>query len=193
MEERYYTTHEVARHCAVDSTTVIRWVDDGKLKAYKTPGGHRRITQDALLAFLKEYHMPVPDDLLRAARPRILIVDDEPEICRVISQAIKQEEWDCDLDTARDGFEAGQKFLSFRPHLVILDLKLPGVDGFRVCRDMKSHPVVPPPKVLVVSGQLTEAVRQKAREMGADDYLGKPFDFQDLVSKAGNLLGLDDE
>src|SRR5690348_12569296 len=71
-----YTTFEISRFLAVDITTVMAWTDQGKLSAYKTPGGHRRVPGTDLLAFLLRYKMPVPQELQKGSR-RVLLVDDD--------------------------------------------------------------------------------------------------------------------
>ncbi|MDE2141177.1 MAG: helix-turn-helix domain-containing protein [Elusimicrobia bacterium] len=74
--ERTFTTFEVARLCGVFYTTVAHWIDNGKLKAYTTPGKHHRIVCSELIAFMRAYEMPIPPDLAPEPR-RILIIDDD--------------------------------------------------------------------------------------------------------------------
>jgi len=82
-----------------------------------------------LIIFLKEYNMPVPPELVSRDRKRILIVDDEKPVLSVISRTISHKNSAYEIETAEDGFEAGRVFSEFKPHLIILDVKLPGLDG----------------------------------------------------------------
>ncbi|MHC4779474.1 MAG: MerR family transcriptional regulator [Planctomycetota bacterium] len=63
MENGTYTSGQVARLCAVSKTTVIRWIDAGRLEAFTTPGGHRRVPATALMAFMKKFRIPMPGDM----------------------------------------------------------------------------------------------------------------------------------
>ena len=63
MQEKTYTTFQIADFCGVRPTTIIKWVKQKKIRAYVTPGGHRRIRHSDLLSFLKEYNLPIPDEL----------------------------------------------------------------------------------------------------------------------------------
>ena len=65
MAHKVLTTHQVAKECNVHHTTVINWVTEGKLKAYTTPGGHRRISEEDLVKFMKKYEIPIPDKILK--------------------------------------------------------------------------------------------------------------------------------
>ena len=175
-----------------DLTTVINWCKQGKLKAYKTPGGHRRVEPKVLLGFLKEYQMPVPPDLEEKTRGhlKVLVVDDENELRRVMVRALKKNLPEAQTYEARDGFEAGKLVLDTLPDLVILDLNLPGIDGFRVCANIREDDRLKETRILAITGQNTGEVRQRILRAGADDFLGKPFEVKDLVEKVFRLLGV---
>ena len=83
MRRNILTTYDISKYCEVSFMTVIDWVNQGKLPAYKTPGGHRRIKKDDLVTFLKKHEMPIHPDLKHKVK-KILVVDDEPNIVNVI-------------------------------------------------------------------------------------------------------------
>ena len=86
MPERTYTTHDIARFCDVYPSSVINWINSGKLKSYSTPGGHHRMLRPDVISFLQSLNMPLPAEL--AERPmRVLIVDDDVEVTRVLVRA----------------------------------------------------------------------------------------------------------
>lgn len=128
------TTGEIARYCHVTHRGVLKWVASGKLKAYRTPGNHSRVQLEDFIEFLKKYSMPIPlevADKLKSIK-RVLIVDDDRGIVHAISRTLKVSN-NYEVDVAYDGFEAGQKFSDFKPDLVILDIRMPNLDGYHVC------------------------------------------------------------
>ena len=80
MAKDFYTTHEISRFCNVYPTTVINWIKDGLLPAYTTPGGHRRIKKIDLVKLMKKNNMPVPDELAKSGKNKVLVIDDDPKI-----------------------------------------------------------------------------------------------------------------
>src|SRR3989344_7468872 len=193
-ETQPLTTHEVSRHLKVDLTTVINWCDQGKLKAYRTPGGHRRVQPNDFMHFLEVYHLPVPKEFMPWAlgNLRVLVVDDEDPVRRLVAKAFKRYVPEAKVIEAADGFEAGKLIADTLPPLVILDLMLPGVDGFRVCTSIRQDPRFKDTKVLAVTGQSTDENKEKILKAGADDFLPKPFEVDVLMEKAAKLLRLEE-
>ena len=188
LKEPIYTTFDISKFLSVDITTVMSWIDEGKLGAYKTPGGHRRVPESELLAFLKKFNLPVPDELLRGKR--VLIVDDDLQVVRVIKRILQNIE-KLEVEVAEDGFEAGRKFETFLPDLVVLDLFLPKLDGFKVCEAIRKSPTKREVKILAVSGDDTPQNRQKIQGCGADAFLGKPFTTEAFNQTVLPLLGVE--
>ncbi|MCK5491593.1 MAG: excisionase family DNA-binding protein, partial [Candidatus Omnitrophica bacterium] len=96
MYKNVYSTHQIAEICHVHYTTVIIWIEDGKLNAYTTPGGHRRIKKPVLVEFLKKYNLPLPEELL-TSHMRILIVDDDADYLEEIKVALSGYGFDLDF------------------------------------------------------------------------------------------------
>ncbi|MDO8734986.1 MAG: response regulator, partial [Elusimicrobiota bacterium] len=182
------TTYQISQMVNVDITTVIDWIDKGLLKAYKTPGGHRRIKWDDLVEFLKKYEMPIPEKLNvvapsygaknqasqgDATTKKILIVDDNEDILEFISRAIKKFYKNIKIKLETEGFIAGKRIAEFKPDLLILDIKLPGMDGFEVLEHLdKSEKQL---KILAITAYSSKETKEKIFKAGADDYLVKPF------------------
>src|SRR5579862_6737716 len=99
-----YTTHEVSRLLHVNPRSVINWIEQSLLPSYRTPGGHRRIRRDDLLAFLRKHQIPTPASLAGATFS-ILIVDDEEEISGMLKTYF-QRQGDYEVTTASDGISA---------------------------------------------------------------------------------------
>lgn len=114
---------------------------------------------------------------------RVLVVDDEPNLRHSVGYALRQEGFD--VVQAEDGEQGLAAFRSARPHLVILDVMLPAVDGFEVCRRIRRESNVP---VLMLTARGSELDRVVGLEIGADDYLVKPFSMRELVARVRAML-----
>jgi putative two-component system response regulator len=111
---------------------------------------------------------------------RILIVDDNPMNVDILRRLLRKSH---ELDTAADGAEGLAKVASFKPELVLLDIMMPGLDGYEVCHRIKSGAVGELVQVILVSGKGSAAERVRGYEALADDYLVKPFNHDELLSK----------
>jgi two-component system KDP operon response regulator KdpE len=119
-----------------------------------------------------------------ATRPlRILVVDDDPAMVGAITALVGTEGHQ--VVTAYDGLTAVKRFREEQPDLVLLDLAMPGPDGFSVIGQMRASGNVP---VLIVSGEGTEAAKVRALGIGADDYLVKPFGRQELLARIAAVM-----
>ena len=190
IEREPLTTGKIAEYCHVTVRAVLKWVDEGKLKAYRTPGKHSRVSVQDFLDFLTKYRMPVPKEL-QSTLPgkKILIVDDDREMVASIRRILKLRNYS-EFCVAYDGFSAGQKFSEFNPDLIILDIKMPGLDGFEVCAYIRGNLANARVKILAMSGLDDPDVKEKILQLGADDYLAKPFDDASLNQKVDQLLGV---
>ena len=180
-----YTIPQAAQICSVSRGTVWRWVKAGKLRAAVTAGGHHRIRKDDLLPFTQPKRLSPPLSLAEAGK-RLLIVDDDKSIRRLIRRALNGCGWH--VAQAADGFEAGKKMIQFDPHLVILDLFMPNMDGFLVCKQIKRAADTAKTKVIAISGFNTRENRQRIRDCGADLFLPKPLDMKRLTQEIEKVL-----
>jgi excisionase family DNA binding protein len=178
------TTGQAARYCPVSIPALKRWIRDGRLTAFKTPGGHCRIELEELQRFLRQYGMllhptPAPDI-------RILIVDDEPAIVDLFVDLFAGDPRGFHLETATDGYDALIKIGMFRPSLLILDVFMSHLDGIAVCRRLKVNPETQAIKILGITGypRLIPALL----EAGADVCLPKPLQFRHVQQTLEHLL-----
>ena len=121
-----------------------------------------------------------------AAKRRVLLVDDDPQLLLLISTTLGTS--DFDLLEASDGEQALQVARRDHPDLVLLDVTMPGLDGFEVCRQLKSSPQTTSIKVVMLTARGTDADRARGREVGADDYFAKPFSPIQLLKRVYALL-----
>jgi len=183
-----YTTFELSQICEVNPTTVQNWVKEGKLRAYATPGGHRRVTKEDLLAFLHKYGMPVPTQL-ETRTPVVMIVDDEPDVRGMLEEVMATAEVPVEVETAAGGIEALLRIGEKKPDLLILDIRMPHMDGFEVCRQLKANPRNQKIKIVAITGDNDPALREKIIAAGADLFFTKPLDVVAFRDEALRLIG----
>ena len=189
--EDVLTVFQASKLCRVSPKTIINWIEADHIKAYRTVGGHRRIKRSDLEEFMRKQGIPVPDEEPEDVRTRILVVDDDPIIVETIVQALEEDENDYELISASDGFEAGLQVNHFKPHLIILDIMMPDIKGYDVCRKIKSSEETKDTKIIVLSAYLDEEKFSRMKEYGADACFSKPLPLPQLKVEVARLLGLD--
>jgi excisionase family DNA binding protein len=187
MPEKTYTTYEIAGFCDVYPSSVINWIDDGKLKAYVTPGGHHRVTREDLLKFLKQFNIPIPAELEEREK-RVLIVDDDAEMARLIEKAFRKHAKDLRPEVCHTGVDALLRIGQDVPDLVILDIVLPKMDGFLVCKMLKTRPETRSIKIIGISGKKVPITEKNLSEYSLDAFFSKPLDLVELLAKSSELL-----
>ena len=150
-------------------------------------GGHRRVETADLILFLKRQKLRVPPELA-ASDVLILIVDDDPAVSRWLSQAVTSKRPDCRVLAAQDGYSAGEIVAADRPDVVILDLYMPGLDGFEVCRRIKSKHVTRDVVVIAITARHTPEAEKAICDAGAVACLVKPIDTEALHQLLRRLL-----
>lgn len=116
-------------------------------------------------------------------KKRILIVDDDENIAELISLYLVKECFETEI--VLNGEEALEKFKTFRPHLILLDIMLPGIDGYDVCREIRKSSNVP---IIMLSAKGEVFDKVLGLKIGADDYMVKPFDSNELVARVQAIL-----
>ena len=118
-----------------------------------------------------------------AAKQKILIVDDDNNIAELISLYLTKECFDTKI--VNDGEKALQAFETYSPNLILLDLMLPGIDGYQVCREVRTKSNIP---IIMLSAKGEIFDKVLGLELGADDYMMKPFDSKELVARVKAVL-----
>jgi DNA-binding response OmpR family regulator len=113
------------------------------------------------------------------SRPRILLVDDDPVIVRLLQINFRLEGYD--VETASRGEEALERVRANKPDVVVLDVMMPAIDGWEVCRQLKETPSVKHVPVIFLSARAQDEDRQRGYALGVDEYVTKPFDPAHLV------------
>lgn len=165
-----WTVKQVADELGVSVGTVHRWTSAGILHAVRTIGGHRRYDPEQLKTSDRLRRLMAGEGTREQGR-RILVVDDDEAIRSGLAAELEDH---YTVRLAPDGYQAGRMLSVFRPDAVILDLMMDGIDGFVVCRDIKSSPELQDTRVIVLTGFASEEHVEKARRCGADRVLSKP-------------------
>ncbi len=184
------TVFTASKYCHVSPKTIINWVDAGHIKAYRTIGGHRRIKKDDLEEFMKKQGIPIPEEKAENGQKKILVVDDDLIIVESIVQALEEDEYNYEVISAADGFEAGLQVKHFNPDLIILDIMMPDIKGYEVCKKIKSGQDTSHIKIIVLSAYLDEEKFKQMKENGADVCFSKPLPLPKLKDEVAKLLGM---
>ena len=119
-------------------------------------------------------------------RERLIIVEDDPDLARTLTLALERDGFQVDaFHTGRSGLEG---ILSSPPDLVLLDLNLPDLDGLSLCRELRETPAVQDLPVIILTARVEESDRVLGLDLGADDYVTKPFSLRELKSRIRALL-----
>jgi len=190
---------EIAKKSGVLPSTIRYYTDIGLIKVKgTTEGGQRLYSEEEVISILRKikwfsqkgYSINKIKEILKeeVKTKKLLVVDDDQSIYDLISDLNKQK-LNCELKIAYDGFQAGRILSEFLPDLVILDLFLPGVNGFEICRQIKKDNFLKDTKILAITGYDSPEHRNEILNAGADDYLAKPMDISVLYNKIKKLLG----
>lgn len=185
---RFLTTGQIAEACQVTIPTVKRWIRDGHLTAFQTAGGHFRVTEDEFRRFQVAHRMPMQGSGADAeVLPKILIVDDDAALLDTLWEALTFD-GRYKVEVAQDGYEGLIKVGSFAPNLLVLDIRMPGLNGFQVCRRVKGDPATRETRILAITGHGGTHTREQILEAGADGFLEKPIGLDDLQAEVARLL-----
>lgn len=184
----YCSTKEAAAVLGVSHRTVQLWVENGTLQAWRTAGGHRRITLESVNRLVDGRRAAIGGGAAQAStpvaaaapgKPRVLVVDDDPLMLRLYELEMAGWGLDMDLIKAHNGFEALIRIGERRPDLLVSDLNMPGMDGFRMIRTLREDSGTMGMNVIVVSG--LDRATIKAMGLPSDiPVFPKPVPFNEL-------------
>jgi len=182
----YLTTRESAERLGVTINALKTWIREQRLPALKTPGGHHRVAESDLLAFAAE--LATTSRSRTPSKPRILIVDDDEALLGTLKDTLAGAIPEALVRTATDGYEGLVQVGAFHPDLLVLDVRMPRLDGFEVCRRLKARPETASVRILAVTAYLDSGVRERIFECGADDLMEKPFAIDKFQARVRTLL-----
>ena len=176
----WLTLGQAARYLGVAQSTIRKWSDSGRVRAFKTPGRHRRYRRDDLDAFLER---SLPD--VRSG-PVVLIVDDDERLREYVRVNLEMEGYR--VQEAGSAEEGMGVLDDLRPDLVLLDVMMPKVDGWEMLQRMHERHGVGSIPVVMFSGKVDESEAGQAAKHGAQGFIGKPFDPHELIAQTKQLL-----
>lgn len=183
--ESLLTSHQAGHLLQVDRSSINNWVKAGHIPAFRTPGGHLRIKVADLVCFCENQQIPLPEPLSGMARRRMLVVDDDEQQLRALRRVLKPYADKVELTTVDNGIDALVLVGAVKPHLIVIDVFMPGVDGIEVCRKLKQNPRTRDTEIIIASGQLTADVEREAMEAGASRCMYKPLAHKTLLAALG--------
>ena len=182
-EPDWLTLGQAAKYLGVAQSTIRKWSDQGRVPAFYTPGGHRRYRRADLDKFLESSGPGAREQ----AGPTVLVVDDDDRMREYMRASLELEGYSVlEAGTAEEGLAVleGEQ----RHSLILLDVMMPGMDGWEMLqRIQERHGSIP---VIMFSGQVDERSARDAEERGASAFVGKPFDPQQLIDQAKQILPL---
>ncbi|NLM01652.1 MAG: response regulator [Treponema sp.] len=183
-----YSALEVANICGVVNQTAINWIRNGYLTAFCTPGGQYRVYLDDLVDFMKSRKMRIPAEILEMYTKNldkninVLIVDDDIGLNTVLSKYLEREFDNLEIVQAFNGFDAGAQLANKKTNCVFLDLDLPGVDGFDICRRIYTTEEFGKPVVFVITALENGNIEKQLKEMGAAEFFKKPLNLLEIAT-----------
>jgi len=183
----WLTLGQAARYLGVAQSTIRKWSDQGRLPAFYTPGGHRRYRQRDLDAFVAGSSAGAAAPARTRPAPIVLIVDDDPRIREFVRVNLEMEGFAVrEAGSADEGLAALE---AEPPDLILLDVTMPRVDGWEMLQRVRERHGVDSIQVIMFSGQVDDSATDQAEAGGAQAFVGKPFNPQELVTRAKDLLG----
>jgi excisionase family DNA binding protein len=183
-DSEWLTLGQAARFLGVAQSTIRKWSDQGRVPAFYTPGGHRRYRRSDLETFLERSG---PGGQPKGG-PLVLLVDDDARVRELVRINLEFEGY-----TVREAADADEGLAAIdeaKPDLVLLDVMMPHVDGWEMLRRMQERYGVGAIPVVMFSGKADEQAEEKATSRGAQGFVGKPFDLQELVDRTKQLAPL---
>ncbi len=175
---QFYTTKQISELCGVHITTAIRWINAGELRAFRTPGGRRRVAGEDLREFLRKLKLPLPD-ALKEGKLSVLVIDEDGAQLKTAQRALKATDG-FEVATTTSALEALLTIGNEQPQVVVLDLGLTAVDAWELLTVVKKTPITSHIAVVAVTNKPTTDVEARAHEIGAAACLGKASAFGKL-------------
>lgn len=185
---RVFSSKGVADIVGADPSSVNRWIDSGQLKAYRTPGGHRRVGTKELVEFLERCGITVPQQLGSGAR-QVLLVDGDATAVRSLQRSLQRVDSNLVVQACSCGIEALLKVALVRPTVVVLEASISGLDGATICERIKSEPDLAHVAIIAVMAKSGARQARRLVNAGADVVVTKPLRAANLVQEIEAIAG----
>jgi len=182
-DNKYLTPGDVANILSVSPVTVRQWAQKGKLKSRVTAGGHRRFLQEDVQNFADAYGHTLAEE--EGNEARILIVDDDRQLSGFLYELLSTLPYNIAVEVTNDSFAAGEMVHQFKPNVILLDLMMPGMDGFAVCKRLKAGQITRDIRIIAMTGYPSQQNVERILAAGAEVCLGKPVNKDTLINAIG--------
>ena len=179
-DPEWLTLGQAARFLGVAQSTIRKWSDQGRVPAFYTPGGHRRFRRGDLESFLAR-----SGPGRQQAGPAVLLVDDDPGMRELVRTELERQGYD--VQEAASADEGLSSIETRKPELVLLDVMMPHVDGWEMLRQIQEQYGAGAIPVVMFSGKADEQAQAQATSSGAQAFVGKPFDLQQLIEQTKQI------
>lgn len=182
--EHYLTTSEAATRLGVSVRTVQLWVEAGRLDAWRTQGGHRRILSASVdrLVSARDPEPPAP----RFNALSVLVVEDDASLVKLYRMRMASWSFPVRVSSAANAFDGLVLIGEMAPHLLVMDLRLPGINGFQMVRALGNIPRYEGMEIVAVSGMSNQEIDAHGGLPPHVSRLGKPIDFTRLEAIAAD-------
>ncbi len=177
-----YSTQEAARLLKISRNTVQNWVDSGKLLAWKTAGGHRRLDGDSVRRVLQEQRVALGKQNLSQTPFTLLIVDDDPMYRELLQVRLQKSLPQAVILSANDGFEGLVKLGQHKPHVLITNLNMPGMDGFQMLSSLAQNSDATLERIFAITSLNELDIAKRGGLPNNVQVFFKPVDFIALLS-----------
>jgi excisionase family DNA binding protein len=180
-DSEWLTLGQAARFLGVAQSTIRKWSDQGRVPAFYTPGGHRRYRRSDLESFLEQSG---PAGRSKAG-PLVLLVDDDEKVRELVRVNLEFAGYIVrEAGSVDEGLTAINEA---KPDLVLLDVMMPHVDGWEMLRQIQEQYGAGAIPVVMFSGKVDDEAHTKATSSGAQGFVGKPFDLQQLIDQTKQI------
>jgi excisionase family DNA binding protein len=199
IKKTFCTTREAATLLGVSVGTVQLWAENGLLQAWKTTGGHRRVLRDSVSNLLQDKSLKRPDSgvpetpqLLTSPQPglrrlRVLVVEDDLQLLRLYQVKVSAWHLKPEVSVTDNAMSALMMIGRQSPDLLVTDLQMPGMDGFKMLRVLRETPETKRTRIVVVSGLDAEEIQDRGGLPADVELFPKPIPFNRLLAVATDL------
>jgi excisionase family DNA binding protein len=193
LADTYVSTRIAAQMLNVSLRTIQLWVEAGILRAWKTAGGHRKVSRQSVEEVLAERQeslkdQPSGEDTGSKSKYQILLVEDDDGIKQMFSFFFTDWKYPVEFDTADDGFDGLVKLASYKPDLLITDITMPGVNGYDMLRFLEKSKQFKGLDVIIITGLTPEKVAEYGPVPKNATLLYKPLSLEKLDSLISSLI-----
>ena len=172
MSLEQLSSYQIGKMLHVSRQAVNQWIDKGYIPSYRTPGGHRRVRREDLILFLKERKIPIPEILQQTIMAeqgvtdfQVMLVDNDEDFLRLFRHAIEEKLPAAEIVAFNNGYDALVAIGRRKPNLLVLDVKMPKIDGTELCRRLNANPLTQNLPIMVLTAHSSPHAREGLKSL----------------------------